>query len=342
MVTYEHSVFISYAWEGDSEEIVNKIDQSLKAKGLTIVRDKRDLGFKGSIKDFMERIGRGNCIIVVISDKYLRSPNCMFELAEIAENKEFHDRIFPIVLQDADIYDPVKRINYVKCWEDKKSELAKAMQSVDPANLQGIREDIDLYDRIRDEISGLTNILKDMNTLTPQIHQNTDFSVLYAAIEDRMKSSAIASNGQSGAVPAQADDDSDGSGGLQIGGSVNVNGGDFVAGNKNTNVGAGGVYIGGNLSGSNIVTGHNNVITAGGKSREGLFDGILKKIDSTQSLAPEDKEDLRSAIRELEAAMQGQNSVDETFLARTVRSMSRIEPKISEAVLALLQNRHPG
>jgi hypothetical protein len=130
----------------------------------------------------MERIGQGNCVIVVVSDKYLRSPNCMFELVEIAENKQFYDRIFPIVLSDADIYDPVKRLGYVKYWEDKRFELANAMKTVEPANLQGIREDMDLYDRIRDEVSGLVSILKDMNTLTPEMHQDSNFSHLYEAV----------------------------------------------------------------------------------------------------------------------------------------------------------------
>lgn len=189
MSEYEQTVFVSYAWGGEREEIVNQIDQSLQERGINITRDKRDLGYKGSIKEFMERIGQGHCIIVVVSDKYLRSPNCMFELVEIAENKQFHDRIFPVVLTDADIYDPVKRLEYVKHWETKRSELAEAMRSVDPANLHGIREDIDMYDRIRDKVSGLTSILKDMNTLTPEMHRESNFSHLYDAIEKRIKES---------------------------------------------------------------------------------------------------------------------------------------------------------
>ena len=43
----------------------------------------------------MQEIGRGRCIITVISDKYLKSPNCMYELVQIAENGQFYDRIFP-------------------------------------------------------------------------------------------------------------------------------------------------------------------------------------------------------------------------------------------------------
>jgi hypothetical protein len=240
MSEYEQAVFISYAWKGESEEIVNQIDQSLKERGVRIIRDKRDLGYKGSISEFMERIGLGNCIVVVISDKYLRSPNCMFELVEIADGKQFHDRIFPLVLSDADIYDPVKRIGYVKYWEMKRAELAEAMRSLDPANLQGIREDMDLYDRIRDKISGLTSTLKDMNTLTPDMHRDSDFREMYDGIEKRMKESA-ATAAQADAAPAgqeskpaenpkPAVDNSISTGNIQIGGSV---GGNFVIGNNN-------------------------------------------------------------------------------------------------------------
>ena len=114
MSMLENEVFISYAWGGESERIVNEIDKALQQKGIKLIRDKRNLGFKGSIREFMERIGRGDCIIVVISDKYLRSQNCMFELMNIAKSQNFQDRIFPIILQDADIYKPVNRIKYVK------------------------------------------------------------------------------------------------------------------------------------------------------------------------------------------------------------------------------------
>jgi hypothetical protein len=242
MENYENEIFISYAWGGEREEIVNQIDQALQKRGIKIVRDKRDLGYKGSITGFMERIGLGNCVIVVVSDKYLKSPNCMFELVEIADGKQFHDRIFPVVLADANIYDPIKRIGYVKYWEEKRAELAEAMKTLDPANLQGIREDMDLYDRIRDKVSGLTSILKDMNTLTPEMHQEADFSHLYDAIEKRMKESPAApvakakSATESNAIQrptsnVTADHGSIAFGGIHVGGNID---GDIVIGNQNS------------------------------------------------------------------------------------------------------------
>jgi hypothetical protein len=191
MQDYESAVFISYAWGGDSEEIVNQIDRALQRRGIKAIRDKQKVAYKDSISQFMERIGRGNYVIVVISDRYLRSPNCMFELVEIADGKQFHDRIFPVVLADADIYNPVKRLGYIKYWEEKRAELVAAMKDVDPANLQGIREDMDLYDRIRDRFSELTSILSDMNTLNPEFHTDSDFSELYGALKRRMESDGL-------------------------------------------------------------------------------------------------------------------------------------------------------
>jgi internalin A len=185
-VGIEKEIYISYAWGGESEKIVERLDQAFQARGVTIIRDKRDLGYKGRIKAFMERIGRGKGVIVVVSEKYLKSENCMFELVQIAKNGRFYDRIFPIVLDDANIYKPVNRIKYIKYWEEQIQELDEAMKSVNSANLQGLRDDIDSYTEIRRTIAELTNILKDMNTLTPEMHSQADFETLFQAIEQKM------------------------------------------------------------------------------------------------------------------------------------------------------------
>ncbi|MEH2260863.1 leucine-rich repeat domain-containing protein [Nostoc sp.] len=183
---FEKEIFISYAWGEESEQFVNQLDETFQAKGIKIIRDKRDLGYKGLIKAFMKRIGRGKCAIAVISDKYLKSSNCMFELVQIAKNGEFYDRIFPIVLADAQIYKPVARLKYIKHWEDEIKELDEEMKKVGAANLQGFREEIDQYTEIRNTIAELTNLLKDMNTLTPDIHSKSDFESLLNAIAHRL------------------------------------------------------------------------------------------------------------------------------------------------------------
>jgi hypothetical protein len=133
----------------------------------------------------------------------------MYELVEIAENKQLADRIFPIVLSDAKIYDPSDRLDYIAYWDTEKDKLNEKYGALkDKSNTEGILEELSNYDRFGDEIDGLTSLLKDMNTLNPNMHKDSDFSELFTAIEKRMKDlgaklgPAIENNKQVSAVPA--------------------------------------------------------------------------------------------------------------------------------------------
>ncbi len=179
-------IFISYAWGGESEQLVDRIDRAAQNKGITIIRDKRDAGYKARIKEFMQRIGRGKAIIVVIGKRYLESKNCMFELIEIAKNGQFYNRIFPIILQDANIYDPVKRADYIIYWENKIQELDSKLNKIkSSANLTNLQQDITQYTEFRATIDKLTYMHQNMNTLTSDIHQNSEFEALFQAIEQK-------------------------------------------------------------------------------------------------------------------------------------------------------------
>ncbi len=169
-------VCISYARGGRSGEIVDELCEALKSKKIDVVRDSEDLEYKDSLKHFMQRLGRGKCVVVIISDKYLKSRYCMFELTEFLENGKFQERIVPLVLEDAKIYEPIDIVEYVKFWEEKLDEADKAMKSVQLANLsESIRGDIDLYSKILKTISGFIGHLRDLLIPPVDMHQDSNF-----------------------------------------------------------------------------------------------------------------------------------------------------------------------
>ncbi|MDZ7960855.1 MAG: toll/interleukin-1 receptor domain-containing protein [Aulosira sp. DedQUE10] len=179
----QKEVFISYTWrDNHSEPFVQQLEKAFQAKGITIIRDKNAIGYKERFQEFMQRLSHGKCVIVVISHEYLKSENCMYELVEIAKNGNLYHRIFPIVLADAQIYKPIERIQYVEYWEQQIQDLNDAMKKVSAANLQGFREEIDLYTEIRNMFANLTKLLKDMNALTADIHLESEFEALLKAI----------------------------------------------------------------------------------------------------------------------------------------------------------------
>lgn len=175
-------VFVSYAWKSaPSVELVNDLEQAFEGRPLRLVRDRSDIGYRESFRRFMEHLGRGSCIVVVISKEYLESESCMFELTEIHSRGDLRDRVFPIVLDEA-IYKARTRLRFVKHWEDEKKELNEALKEVDAENLDGIHEDLDLYSKIRTTVAGIMDILRDMNALTPEQHRGSDFQALFDAI----------------------------------------------------------------------------------------------------------------------------------------------------------------
>jgi len=179
-------VFVSYKWTDESKAIVDQIEKALSTAGIALVRDKNEVKYKDSIQGFMERIGRGKSIVVVLSKGYLESKSCMFELTEIADRKDIRDRVFPIVLEDANIYDGVGRLDYIAYWEDKEKTLDGRMKKVAGANLAGIREELDLYAKIRATIAGIVETLADMNALSPEQHRGSNFQELERALKVRL------------------------------------------------------------------------------------------------------------------------------------------------------------
>ena len=181
----DRRIYISHAWGGESEEIVQEIYKRCRKAGLNIIMDRKDLGYRESISSFMQNLGRADAIILVVSNKYLHSEYCMFELLQIYENKNIINRIFPVVLDEVSIAKSTERIELVKYWENETEDLeAKIRELKNLSYIEGITDDLNLYQKIRNNIANLTKILKDINTLNIRLHKDNDYNQLLSAIEN--------------------------------------------------------------------------------------------------------------------------------------------------------------
>jgi internalin A len=121
-------IFVSYAWGDDSSEearkrteVVDRLCETLDKDGWHILRDSNALRSGELISGFMKRIGLADHVIVVLSDKYLRSTYCMTELHSIyqqsvGEKEDFLRRIIPLVLADAKFDDLKQKDAYAEHW----------------------------------------------------------------------------------------------------------------------------------------------------------------------------------------------------------------------------------
>ncbi len=190
----ETGIYFSYAWgdeheTGESrEQIVHDLYQSLKTDGYRVLRDKEDVDYKGLISDFMKQIGKGDCIVVAISDKYLKSENCMFEMYEIYRNSKlekgtFLDKIFPIRVESIALSQPKVLASYFQYWLEKEKEWEELIK------MFGTRissEQQNQYRRVKEiahELGDFLSFLNDMNAKSKAMLSKDNFAEIKKAIQ---------------------------------------------------------------------------------------------------------------------------------------------------------------
>jgi tetratricopeptide (TPR) repeat protein len=166
-------IYISYSWSEQEMLIADTIDQDWQSVGIKLIRDKRDVNYKDSLKDFMRSMPNGDYVLAIIGQGYLQSKNCMFEALELFRHPEFKDKILPVIAPNAGIHSGLGKAKYVKYWEDKISELNQEIKALgNLSNIQSISEELDHFTRIRNSFSDFAGILSDMRAVSwPDIRE---------------------------------------------------------------------------------------------------------------------------------------------------------------------------
>jgi hypothetical protein len=177
------SIFVSYSWKPESKVVVDEIQAILRTENIEIQRDVNVLNYKGKITEFMNLIGKGKIIILVIGKDYLESENCLYELMQIAAQGDIYERIVPIYLPSADIHKISLRIKYIQFWTDRNREIESL-----PINIlmNMPQDDIRLYREISQKIGDLMQFLANMNALSLDMHRASAWKELKDTVKAMM------------------------------------------------------------------------------------------------------------------------------------------------------------
>ena len=139
-------VYFSYAWGKESDRHQKVCDDLYNyAKSFTKpVRDRNATNTGDSIRAFEQEIGQAKLVVVILSDKYLKSEHCMRELnylyqSSLNNNQLFNQRICPFILP-YDLNDPndqgiqidtiMGRLKYTKHWKSLFTELSNTIEEL--------------------------------------------------------------------------------------------------------------------------------------------------------------------------------------------------------------------
>lgn len=102
-----------------------------------------DVKYKDSFRKFMDSIDEHGFVLCIVSDYYLKSKACMYEVGEVIKNHNYRKRILFIVLSRddyklfvkkesaksaPDIYNVHGRAKYVKYWQGEFEKLKKEIK----------------------------------------------------------------------------------------------------------------------------------------------------------------------------------------------------------------------
>lgn len=177
-------IFLSYSQK--NSKIADSLDIMFQTKNIKLERDIRDIDYRESIKEFMKRVRNADFSLMIISEDYLKSPYCMYEVTEFIKDENYKEKILPLVHSDADILTNKGRNKYIKYWQDKYKETYAELGELDELNKSDTIDELKKIEEIQRKISQFMSFLADMkNVIFDENISMLDFNKVYSVIEPR-------------------------------------------------------------------------------------------------------------------------------------------------------------
>lgn len=191
-------IYFSYAW-GDPKQgkdsieyFIDELYNSLKADGYLVKRDKMDMSYGDLISEFMREIGEADLVVIGISDKYLRSHYCMWELCEIYRNsskdpQKFTPKLLPIRIENIDFNDLQVQRKYVEFWDKEFKDINQFITDLPDQSGITLSHKKEKIRTIRHDFINVTAYINDINSLTKALLQENDFESIKNKINSRVR-----------------------------------------------------------------------------------------------------------------------------------------------------------
>lgn len=145
------TVFISYNW--GRKNIAKELESRLSPYAI-VRRDQTSVKPWGDLKAFMNSIRDQDFAVLIISDAYLKSEACLYEVMELMKEQLWDERVMYIVADDAHgIYNTITQLDYIDYWETKDKTLSEAIKKYNPAAVAPQAEELQKIQRILLSIS---------------------------------------------------------------------------------------------------------------------------------------------------------------------------------------------
>lgn len=195
-------VFLSYCHKDCN--IADMIESRMKAiskERIELSRDKNKLKYKDSLERYMQSIKEHDFVIAIVSDEYLKSIPCMYEVTELMRDSKYYDKLLFIIISEndikyyknnditsvdikADIYSN-NRFQYITYWENEKKKIDNKIREIEnPALMLELTKESKQLELISLNVGEFISKLKDGLGISFQDMVSSDFKEFISIILD--------------------------------------------------------------------------------------------------------------------------------------------------------------
>ncbi|HHZ7164525.1 TIR domain-containing protein [Enterococcus faecalis] len=193
-------VFISYNHK--TSKIADIVEENLNKKYRYKVKINRDnqLVYRDDIEKYMDTIKENDIIVSLITDNYLKSEACMYEITELMRDTRYSEKLAFIIINEADLkYTPneaeiipniygEKRYEYIEYWVNEKRKYSDRLKNLSDSYTSTVELNATIrrIGRICDEIGSFLDFLnRSMGQNFTTMHNN-DFLEIKRMIDEKI------------------------------------------------------------------------------------------------------------------------------------------------------------
>ena len=119
------TVFISYSWK-DGNTYADELETQLK-DDFIVKRDKSQLIANDDIDDFMAEIINCDNVVIVLTAEYVKSINCMYEMAYLSEQVDWASKSMVLVI-DESLYSLERKFEVLNYWSLRQNNINQQLK----------------------------------------------------------------------------------------------------------------------------------------------------------------------------------------------------------------------
>jgi internalin A len=191
-------IFLSYAWGDETPageartKAIQALHAALEKDGFLPVRDEDQIRSGERISAFIRRLTRADLVVAVISDKYLRSPYCMYEIHQLwqrclGDADDLLERLVPVVLPEVKVGNVRERLPYMEYWSEQAESLEALIRNPKLRPSRESWEEVRLVRKFAEDVDAILVFLQDV--LMPrklEAHLDDGFQAVRDALRRRI------------------------------------------------------------------------------------------------------------------------------------------------------------